>query len=419
MPCWSISVRFSDCSFVVVDCETTGFHPSAHHRVVELALIPVEGDGRVGEAWCSLINPGRDLGPTDVHGIRGRDLLDAPRFDDVLGVVIDQLAGRIVVAHNAPFDCAFLVAELERAGVATDDLPALCTMQLAHTLGTTPGRTRLVDCCAALDIELRAAHSAGDDARACAELFTAMWERLAASDLDRLAAHGCTPAAPRSAWPSDGRRAAAKLRGASDGDGTEPSFLATLIPTAHRTARIETMAAAGYLDVLDRALEDRRLSAAEQDDLGATALALGLSAEDARSIHADYLGTLIAFAYRDGVVTDRERADLELVSDALGLRGLNEAIAAVARARSHVPSQHAVDAQSVCFTGALSCSLRGEPITRDVAHLLAEEAGFTVSERVTKKLDLLVVADPTRCLARRERPATTVSGSSPKPRFGR
>lgn len=387
-------MRFSDCAFVVVDCETTGFHPNAHHRVIELALVPVEGDGRVGEAWCSLINPGRDLGPTDIHGIRGRDLLDAPGFDEVLGVVIDHLAGRVVVAHNAPFDCAFLEAELTRAGVPTDELPALCTMQLAHALGSAPGRTRLADCCANLDIDVGNAHSAGDDARACARLFTAMWGDLAASGLDRLTAHGCPSAIPPSAWPSDSRRAAAKLRGARNGAATEPSFLATLIPAAHQSTRIETMAVAGYLDVLDRALEDRRLSPSEQDELGATARTLGISAEEARSIHADYLGTLIALAYRDGVVTERERADLELVSDALGLQGLNEAIAAVAKARSHVPAQRPLSGQSVCFTGALLCSLKGEPLTRDIAHLLAEEAGLTIAERVTKKLDLLVVADP-------------------------
>ena len=48
-------MQLGECSFVVVDCETTGFHPSAHHRVVELALIPVDGDGHCGEAWCSLL----------------------------------------------------------------------------------------------------------------------------------------------------------------------------------------------------------------------------------------------------------------------------------------------------------------------------------------------------------------------------
>lgn len=387
-------MKFSDCSFVVVDCETTGFHPRAHHRVIELALIPVDGDGEIGDPWCTLLNPERDLGPTDIHGIRGRDLLDAPRFDDVLGVVIEHLAGRIVVAHNATFDCAFLEAELKRAGLPAEALPALCTMRLANALGTRLANTSLADCCAELGVSHEGAHSALHDAMACAEVFTTLWRRLSASGLDVLPAHGCSPAWPASRWPSDSRRAASKLRG-SRSEAGEPAFLSTLIPAVHRATRVESMAVAAYLDVLDRALEDRRLSPEEQEDLAAMARMLGLSADDARAIHADYLGTLIALAYRDGVITERERVDLELVSDALGLQGLSEAIASVARMRAPAAEQKAsLRGQSVCFTGALLCSLGGQPITREIAHLLAEEAGLTLAERVTKKLDVLVVADP-------------------------
>jgi DNA polymerase-3 subunit epsilon len=42
----------------------------------------------------------------------------------------------------------------------------------------------------------------------------------------------------------------------------------------------------------------------------------------------------------------------------------------------------------------LQSRINGEPITRDVAETLAEQAGFVVLNSVTKKLDLLVVADP-------------------------
>src|SRR5690242_20326702 len=89
--------------FVVVDCETTGLHPGAHHRIIELALVTLHEDWSPAETWCSLLSPERDLGPTDIHGIRGRDVRDAPTFNEVLGEVLDRLAGRILVAHNARF----------------------------------------------------------------------------------------------------------------------------------------------------------------------------------------------------------------------------------------------------------------------------------------------------------------------------
>jgi DNA polymerase III subunit epsilon len=48
----------------------------------------------------------------------------------------------------------------------------------------------------------------------------------------------------------------------------------------------------------------------------------------------------------------------------------------------------------VCFTGALECTLDGEPITRERAQALAEAAGLTTVKTVTRKCELLVVADP-------------------------
>jgi hypothetical protein len=43
-----------------------------------------------------------------------------------------------------------------------------------------------------------------------------------------------------------------------------------------------------------------------------------------RKLHGDYVATLIAVANRDGVVTERERADLFLVGEALGVDCIGE-----------------------------------------------------------------------------------------------
>jgi DNA polymerase-3 subunit epsilon len=390
-------MRLRDCSFVVVDCETTGLHPSAHHRIIELALIPVDGSGRVGPAWCTLLNPGRDLGPTEIHGIRGRDLEGAPRFEDVVGDVIEHLAGRVLVAHNASFDVAFLEAELARASVPVLGLPALCTMQLAYRLGTSPGGTRLVDCCLHEGIVLEHAHSAEHDASACARLFRTYLRRLEADSVETLSELGCDLPITATLWPRIEAHAPVRVRGHRATARREPSFLADLVQRAARHPSVDTIEVASYLDVLDRALEDRRLSQAEQEDLSATAELLGLDADRVRSLHADYVGTLIALAYRDGVVTEREREDLDLVAEALGIDGVDDTLRRLADERAHagkLDGGRSIAGLTVCFTGALLCSYDGEPITRDLAHLLAETAGMTVAARVTKSLDVLVVADP-------------------------
>jgi len=391
-------MRLDECSFVVVDCETTGYHPRAHHRIVELALIPMNGDGRRDPGWSTLIDPGRDLGPTDVHGIRGRDLRGAPRFNDVVGDVLDRIAGRVVVAHNATFDCAFLTAELTRAEIAVDMLPALCTMRLAHRTGLRAGRLALADCCRALGIGYETTHEAMADARACAELFAAYLPRLRAAGLDTLASLDCPSPLPIDAWPTSDRRSPSKLRASTAASPQEPSFVARLAREAAATSAPVMIQVASYLDVLDRALEDRHLSGLEQDELAEVAMMLGFTVDEVRRIHADYLGTLIALAYRDGVVTEREQADLNLVAEVLGLDGIDEVVAELASARSSATSstepERSVIGQSVCFTGTLLCSYEGRPLTRDDAHGLATKAGMTIAWSVTKQLDILVVADP-------------------------
>jgi DNA polymerase-3 subunit epsilon len=155
----------------------------------------------------------------------------------------------------------------------------------------------------------------------------------------------------------------------------------------------DTLLVAPYLEVLDRAIEDRRLSEAEQMELAETASMLGLPAERVRSLHTDYVGTLIALAKRDSIVTDRERYDLVLVGEALGIGEVEELLDQPFEGAEASP-EDSMAGKTVCFTGALTCTYEGTQVTRDLAHKLAEEAGMVVAPRVTKKLDMLVVADP-------------------------
>lgn len=65
-------------SIAVIDVEKTGINPWRHNRVVELAAVVVEPDGRVAREFVSLINPKRDIGLTCVHGIASEDVVGAP-----------------------------------------------------------------------------------------------------------------------------------------------------------------------------------------------------------------------------------------------------------------------------------------------------------------------------------------------------
>lgn len=145
-----------------------------------------------------------------------------------------------------------------------------------------------------------------------------------------------------------------------------------------------TAQVAPYLDVLDRTIEDRRLSTAEQDELHETATMLGLSAERVRRLHSDYVGTLIAIARRDGIVTDREREDLVLVGEALGIGEIDELLTFPSTSTTEESIDDGLKGKSVCFTGELTCRYDGQQVTREMAHELAEKAGMTVVPRVTR-----------------------------------
>ena len=390
----SATIAPPETEYVVLDCETTGLHPSAHHRIVELAFITVDGEGRPIESWSTLLRPERDLGPTAIHGIRAREVAEAPSFEEVLGEILDRIAGRVIVAHNAGFDKAFLEHELARSGVEVEPLPTLCTMELATRLGIGGTRRRLSDCCEALGPGLEDGHTALGDAAGAGAVLSAYLNRHGRTS-GRALVRGRVQAAEL--WPRSDNRAPRRERSPAFAAPSQDAPLQRLIEAADLPGGEMPSDVAKYLDLLDRAIEDRRLDGAEQEELVAAAAMLGIDSGRLAEIHRDYVGRLVELAWRDGGVSEREREDLFLVVQALEIGDGDsrlEAPESSGRDSEPKPSNSALGGKTVCFTGALDCLYEGEPVTRKVAEGLAESAGLTVLPRVTKKLDLLVIADP-------------------------
>jgi DNA polymerase-3 subunit epsilon len=178
----------SELPVVVVDLETTGLDPRLD-RIVELALI-VPG----GPSMETLVRPARPIGPDCPHGLTEDDLRSAPSFRDVAGAVCELLDGRIVVAHHAVFDVAFLCAELRRAQVDVGELPFLCTATLPALLGVDHPTRRLGWACEHYGITLTQPHEAFADAEAALQLYARY--RGAASDLHLATLAGASPDDP-------------------------------------------------------------------------------------------------------------------------------------------------------------------------------------------------------------------------------
>lgn len=91
--------------FAIIDVETTAFDGRGTDRVVEVAVVHADVDGRVTGVWDTLVNPGRDVGATRIHA---GDVMRAPTFAQIAPRLVQLLASRVLEAHNAAFDTRFL-----------------------------------------------------------------------------------------------------------------------------------------------------------------------------------------------------------------------------------------------------------------------------------------------------------------------
>ena len=101
---------------IVLDTETTGLEVKAGNRVIEIGCVELLERRPSGRNFHRYLNPDRDSerGALRVHGLTTEFLSEQPRFDEVVDEFLDFIDGAELVIHNAPFDLAFLDAELER-----------------------------------------------------------------------------------------------------------------------------------------------------------------------------------------------------------------------------------------------------------------------------------------------------------------
>jgi len=381
--------------FAVLDVETTGLRPQGYDRIVEIALVRMDDTYHSIDEWVTLVNPQRDLGPTSIHGITGREVADAPTFAEIAGDVLERLADAVVVGHNVPFDLAFLRAEVARLGYELPLVHGLCTLGLSCSLGFHSAGS-LDSCCQEVGVAHEGRHSALGDARATAGLLRAYLEHARRTG-QIIAVPPPIPAASLPKLPPSGHVHARASEPPAPGHS-----LATLVcrlPATAAAIDADQGAVLAYADLLGRVIEDRRITADEIEALAQLALSWNLTRQSITEIHRSYLTSLIAIALADDVLTDSERTDVESVARVLDLQDVLAELTKAARPALRA-ALRALDrrtefaGKSVCFTGESVCFVRGNRLDRAAQELLAASARLVIAPRVTKKLDLLVLADP-------------------------
>ncbi len=214
--------------FVALDLETTGLNPEVD-EITEIGATRFDRDGG-SEQFQTFINPGRTI-PVEIQqltGISDADVADAPRFERVSSELATFVGARPVVGQNIKFDLNFL----SRAGL---DLPGPVydTWELASVLLPRADHLNLASIAELLEVPIRPAHRALEDAETTRDIFLALLRRFETLPPSLLSELHDFAAAAR--WPAATLIAEAMLR------APEPSATLGAIDESEAAAIVERL----------------------------------------------------------------------------------------------------------------------------------------------------------------------------------
>ena len=184
-------------TYVALDLETTGLDAD-RDAIIEVGAVKFQDD-EVLDTFSTFVSPGRPIPPqiTELTGIRDDDVAGAPGLHDVLSRLARFVGQWPIVGHSVGFDLGFL-----RRHSRLFENELLDTFELAGVLIPRAERYSLKTLAKMLEIELKQAHRALDDAQAARCLFRTLLRRAAGLSprvLKEIVGHG-----ERARWPATG-----------------------------------------------------------------------------------------------------------------------------------------------------------------------------------------------------------------------
>lgn len=166
---------------IVLDTETTGLDPESGHRIIEIGCIEIANRRITDRRYHQYLNPDREIDPgaIEVHGLTTEFLATKPKFSEIVEEFLEFVRGAELIIHNAPFDTAFLDAELKLLAASPGPVEEHCrvfdTLVLARELH--PGQRNSLDAlCRRYEVDNthRELHGALLDAELLADVYLAM-----------------------------------------------------------------------------------------------------------------------------------------------------------------------------------------------------------------------------------------------------
>lgn len=184
-------LSWRDAEFLALDFEATGLDLK-RDDVVSFGAVPIRGSRiMIGEQTYSLVRPTRPVPPesSKFHVIRNQDLADAPTADKAAEALLSLLRGRVLLAHAAWVEVAFLRRLFQRHGVAFST-PIVDTAALARSLGMRPRidthEPHLETLAIELGVPVHDPHHALGDAVTTAQAFLVLASRIEANRAEPL-----------------------------------------------------------------------------------------------------------------------------------------------------------------------------------------------------------------------------------------
>jgi DNA polymerase III epsilon subunit family exonuclease len=159
----SAFAALSNVTFVAFDVETTGFSP-ADERVIEIGAVKYRA-GKILDSTHWLINPGRPILNSEVHGITDEQIIGYPGFADTYNAFITFSGDAVLIAHNASFDVRFMAAEIERNGLPPLPNPTINSLTLFRRWFPDAETHKLGRLAEQLHIPVAVEHRAEDDSK--------------------------------------------------------------------------------------------------------------------------------------------------------------------------------------------------------------------------------------------------------------
>jgi len=171
--------------FIAFDLETTGTVAGVD-RIVEIGAVRFR-NGAPEAAFATLVDPQISIPPeaTRVNNITNDMVKGKPTIGDLLDSFTEFCEELPLVAHNAPFDAAFLIADYKANQVPAPKGVIIDTLPIARKLIPGLPNYRLGTLVSHFNIANSDFHRAQEDATYCGELFLNLLKKIS-SDITQI-----------------------------------------------------------------------------------------------------------------------------------------------------------------------------------------------------------------------------------------